>query len=96
MKVVVKPVNPGFRDMLIEFVNQLDDSSYRFVGTEGPMNANYVFECDEENHWAAVDGMKAIIRQSPLGLIMGCQVVPYGMLTWPPLYDKDKYPKPGN
>ena len=45
--------------------------------------------------WAAVDGMKAIIRKTPVGLIMFCQVVPYGMITWPPLYDKEKYPKPG-
>lgn len=94
MKIVVKPVNPAFRDMLLKFVSEMDDPSYKLVGTEGPLNSHYVFECDEENHWAAVDGMKAIIRNSPLGLIMGCQVVPHGMLTWPPLYDKEKYPKP--
>ncbi|MDO4807901.1 MAG: hypothetical protein Q4A07_11725 [Coriobacteriales bacterium] len=94
MKIVVKPVNPAFRDLLLEFVSQMDEPRYTLVGTEGPFNSSYVFECDEENYWAAVDGMKAIIRESPLGLIMGCQVVPHGMLTWPPLYDKDKYPKP--
>lgn len=94
MRIVVKPVNSGFRDLLLQFVNEMDEPSYRLVGTEGPFSANYIFECDEENYWLAVDGMKSIIRNSPLGLIMGCQVVPYGMLTWPPLYDKDKYPKP--
>ncbi len=94
MKVVVKPVNPAFAKMLLQYVSEADGSRYRFVGTEGFSNANYIFDCDEENHWAAVDGLKAIIRKSPLGLIMGCQVVPYGMLTWPPIVDKDKYPKP--
>ena len=95
MKIVVKPVNDAFSQQLFDFLDGLDEPGYRLVGKEGPSNTNYVFETDEENYWLAVDGMKAIIRKSPVGIIMFCQVVPYGMLTWPPLYDKDKYPKPG-
>ena len=50
MKIVVKPVNPGFKDMLLYFVSGMDEPTYRLVGTEGLSNANYVFECDEENY----------------------------------------------
>lgn len=94
MKVTVNPVNPGFKDIFLKYVSEIESPRYTFVGTEGPTNAIYVFECDEENYWVAVAGLQSAVRRPPLGNVMFCQVTPYGMYTWPPLYDKDKYPKP--
>lgn len=94
MKIKVIPVNPGFQELFLKYVSELENPSYTLVGTEGWGNTTYIFECDEENHWLTVDGIKAAIRRPPLGNAMGCQVVPYGMITWPPIVDKDKYPKP--
>lgn len=94
MKVTVRPVNPGFRELFLKYVSELENPKYTFVATEPPNDTTYVFECDEENYWLAVNGLKAAVNRPPLGNIMFCQVVPYGMVTWPPLFDKDKYPKP--
>ena len=95
MKVCVQPVNMAFMDIFMKYVEEIESPKYTFLGTEGPGNATYVYECDNDNPWIAVDGLKAAARRPPLGNIMFCQVAPYGMATWPPLFDKDKYPKPG-
>lgn len=94
MKVVIKPVNPAFKDYVLTYVAEVEEPRYTFVGTEGPMDATYVFDCSEDNPWLAVGGLKKAISRPPIGNIMFCQVAPYGMLTWPPIRDKDKYPKP--
>ncbi len=92
VKVVIQPVNPGFKDYVLQYVSELEEPHYTFVGVEG--FGTYVFDCDSDNYWTAVDGLKSAIRRPPLGNIMFCQVKPYGMVTWPPLFDKDKYPRP--
>ena len=94
MKVSITPVNPGFKSFVFKYVAEVESPKYTFVGTEGYGGTTYVYECDEENPWLAVDGIKAALRRPPLGNVMFCQVVPYGMITWPPLVDKDKYPRP--
>lgn len=94
MKVSVLPVNKAFMDLFLTYVEEIESPHYTFVGTEGIGNATYVFECDEENPWLAVDGLKKAARRPPLGNVMFCQIKPYGMTTWPPLFDKDKYPRP--
>lgn len=91
MKVVIQAVNRAFKPHLLECVEKIEHPRYTFVRQEGPSDANYVFDCDEDDPWVAVDGLKGAIRRSPLGGIMFCQVVPYGMYVWPPLFDKDKY-----
>lgn len=92
LKVVVQPVNPAFKEYVLRYVSEIADPVYTFVGTES-FNT-YVFDCTAENYWTAVDGLKAALRRPPLGNVMFCQVKPYGMPTWPPLFDKDKYPRP--
>ena len=94
MRVVIQPVNPVFKDYVLRFVEEIEEPRYTLVKTEGPGNTTYVFECDEENPWIAVDRLKAVVRKMPLGNAMFCQVAPYGMAVWPPITDKDKYPKP--
>ena len=94
MRVVIQPVNPAFRDYVLSYVDQIESPRYTLVGTEGPANCTYVFDCDEEDPWAAVLPLQAAVRRPPRGNIMFCQVKPHGMLTWPPLFDKDKYPRP--
>ena len=94
MKVVIQPVNPGFKSYVLQYVTEVEKPRYTLVGTEGPGNTTYVFECDEENPWLAVDGLKSAIRRPPIGNVMFCQVAPYGMAVWPPITDKDKYPRP--
>lgn len=94
MKVVIQPVHPTFREYVLKFVDEIEEPRYTLVSREGPGNTTYVFECDEENPWIAVDRLKSVVRRMPLANIMFCQVAPYGMATWPPLVDKDKYPKP--
>ena len=66
MKVVIQPVNPGFKDYVLQYVSEVAEPHYTFVGVEG--FGTY--------------------------FVMFCQVKPYGMPTWPPLFDKDKYPRP--
>lgn len=92
MKVVVQPVNPAFKEYVLRYASEIEDPKYTFVGTES--FGVYVFDCTAENYWTAVDGLKAALRRPPLGNAMFCQVKPYGMTTWPPLFDKDKYPRP--
>lgn len=94
MKVVIHSVNPVFEDYVLKFAEETEIPHYTFLGTEGPRNNQYVFECDNDNPWTAVAGLKRAISQPPIGNFIFCQVTPYGMLTWPPLVDKDKYPKP--
>lgn len=94
MRVVIQPVNPIFRDYVLQYVSEVEHPRYTLVATEGPGSSTYVFECDEENPWLAVDGLKSAIRRPPLGNAMFCQVAPYGMAVWPPFTDKDKYPRP--
>lgn len=94
MRVVIQPVNPAFRQYVLQYVAELEQPAYTLVGTEGMNNTTYVFECDEENPWIAVDGLKRAVRSPPLGNAMFCQVAPYGMAVWPPIVDKDKYPRP--
>ena len=94
MKVVIQPVNPGFKSYVLQYVAEVEKPRYTLVGTEGPGNTTYVFECDEENPWLAVDGLKSAIRRPPIGNVMLCQIAPYGMAVWPPITDKDKYPRP--
>ena len=91
MKVVIQPVNPAFREYVLQYVSEIEKPRYTFVGVEG--YGTYVFDCDEENHWLAVGGLQSAVRRPPLGNAMFCQVKPYGMATWPPLFDKDKYPR---
>ena len=93
-EVVIQPVNPGFKDYVLRYVSAIEQPRYTLVATEGPGNTTYVFECDEENYWLAVDGLKAAVRRPPLGNAIFCQVAPYGMAVWPPIVDKDKYPRP--
>lgn len=92
MKVVIQPVNPVFKEYVLQYVSELENPRYEFVGVES-FNT-YVFDCPEDNPWVAVDGLKRAIRRDPLGNAMFCQVKPYGMRPWPPLFDKDKYPRP--
>ena len=94
MRVVIQPVNPIFKDYVLSYVTEIEEPKYTLAATEGPGGSTYVFECDEDNPWIAVDGVKAAIRRPPIGNVMFCQVVPYGMYVWPPLVDKDKYPRP--
>lgn len=58
MKVVIQPVNPGFKSYVLQYVAEVEKPRYTLVGTEGPGNTTYVFECDEENLWLAVDGLR--------------------------------------
>lgn len=92
MKVTVQPVNPGFREYVLRYVAEVEEPRYTFVGTE-PYET-YVFDCTADNPWVAVGGLQAALRRQPLGNAMFCHVKPYGMFTWPPLFDKDKYPRP--
>lgn len=92
MKVVIQPVNPGFKDYVLRYVSEIEEPHYEFVGIEG--FGRYVFECNSDNPWTAVDGIKPAIRRPPIGNAMFCQVAPYGMACWPPIVDKDKYPRP--
>ena len=92
MKVTVQPVNPVFKEYVLQYAAEVSEPSYTFVGAES--FGAYVFECSSDNYWTAVDGLKAALRRPPLGNAMFCQVKPYGMTTWPPLFDKDKYPRP--
>ena len=94
MLVSIMPVNPGFKSFVFKYLAESEHPKYTFVRTEGLTGTTYVFDCDEDNPWTAVDGVKAAIRRPPLGNAMFCQVVPYGMYVWPPLVDKDKYPRP--
>ena len=94
MRITVKPVNPVFKEIFLQYVSEVEKPRYTLVGTEGPGNSTYVLECDEENPWIAVAGVQSVVRRAPLGNAMFCQVAPYGMYAWPPLFDKDKYPKP--
>lgn len=89
MKVVIQPVNPVFSEYVLQYVSEIEEPRYEYVGEEG-FNT-YVFECSSDDPWAAVDGIKQATRRAPLGNAMFCQVKPYGMPTWPPLFDKDKY-----
>lgn len=94
MKVVIQPVNPAFRSYVEQYVSELESPHYELVGTEGFGGTTLVYECDEDNPWLAVAGLQPAVHRPPIGNIMFCQVKPYGMLTWPPIRDKDKYPKP--
>ena len=89
MRVVIQPVNPVFSEYVLRYVSKVEEPHYEFVGEEG--FSTYVYECSSDDPWAAVDGIKKAIRRAPLGNAMFCQVKPYGMPTWPPLFDKDKY-----
>jgi len=92
MKVVIQPVNPAFKDYVLQYAAEVEEPSYTFLGVEG-YNV-YVFDCTADNPWTAVGGLQAAIRRPPIGNAMFCQVKPYGMVTWPPIVDKDKYPRP--
>ena len=92
MRVVIQPVNPVFREYVLQYVSEIEEPRYEFVGEES--YGVYVFEFSADNPWVAVDGIKPAIRCVPVGNAMFCQVKPYGMSTWPPLFDKDKYPRP--
>lgn len=94
MRVVIQPVNPAFKQYVLDYVAQIESPHYTLVATEGPGNTTFVFECGEENYWVAVDGLKAAVRRPSLGNVMFCQVAPYDMPVWPPITNKDKYPRP--
>lgn len=94
VKVVVHPVNPGFRSYVEQYVSEIEEPRYTLVETKGYGGATFVYDCTSDNPWTAVDCLKAALRRPPIGNAMFCQVTPEGMLTWPPLFDKDKYPRP--
>ena len=68
MKVVIQPVNPGFKDYVLRYVSEIEEPHYEFVGVEG--FGRYVFECSSDNPWTAVDGIKPAIRRPPIGNAM--------------------------
>ena len=55
MKVVIQPVNPGFKDYVLQYVSEVAEPHYTFVGVEG--FGTYVFDWDSDNYWPAVDGL---------------------------------------
>lgn len=92
LKVTIQPVNPVFREHVLKYVSEIEDPKYTFVGTE--RYGTYVFDCSSDSYWVAVDSLKAALRRPPIADAMFCQVKPYGMYTWPPLFDKGRYPRP--
>ena len=89
-KYSVQPINPAFINYALKFISEIEDPKFTFVGTEGPGNSTYVFECDEEDPYVAVPAIKKALRQPPIGNAMYCRVVPYGAIQWPPYTHKDE------
>lgn len=84
MKIQVQPINPAFMKYAMRYIEEIEEYTYTFVGTEGYGNATYVFEVDEDDPYKAIPPVIEALHRPPIGAIMFCNVAPYGALHWPP------------
>ena len=89
MKVVIQPVNPVFNDYVLRYVSEIEELRYEYIGEED--FGTFVFDCsadnpvgcrrwNQERHQASPTGQRHVLPS----------MKPYGMPTWPPLFDKDR------
>lgn len=90
MQFTISPVNPAFRDYVLQYASELEDPRFSFVGTEGYGDATYVFEGETNDAWKGVAALKGVLRRPPIAGLLFCQVAPKGAIAWPPLFKADE------